>query len=136
MRAIVVLLTLQRHRARLQCQVQPHSHKQAQGTTCPGFLLMSDVGQQAQVIVSALFFAVLSKYFTEASANSTYGSRAGVTTMDSYRLLILNRQHSAIISYNDEIGWGHTVVNPGHPTELIGSSRANYGPWITIRTVS
>ena len=64
MRTIVVLHRLQRHRAGLQCQVQPHSHKQTQGTTGPGLLSLSDVGQQAQVINSATVFAVLRYSYT------------------------------------------------------------------------
>lgn len=77
-RAIVVLHRLQRHRAGLQRQVQPHSHKQAQGTTRPGLLLLSEVGQQAQIIVSTMIFAVLRNHCSEAIAISTYSSRARV----------------------------------------------------------
>ena len=77
-RTIVVLHSLQRHRAGLQCQIQPHSHKQTQGTTGPGMLSLSDVGQQAQVIVSKMILAVSRNHLREAIAISTYSSRARV----------------------------------------------------------
>jgi hypothetical protein len=77
-RTIVVLHGLQRHRAGLQCQVQPHSHKQTQGTTGPGLLSLSDVGHQAQVIVSRMIMAVSRNHYPEAIAISTYSSRARV----------------------------------------------------------
>ncbi len=77
-RTIVVLHRLQRHRAGLQRQIQPHSHEQTQGTTGPGLMSLSDVGQQAQVIVSTMIFAVSRNHFPEAIAISTCSSRARV----------------------------------------------------------
>jgi len=51
-RAIVVVAGRIRHRTGLQRQIQPHSHKQAQGAAAPGLLPLSDAGELAQVLVS------------------------------------------------------------------------------------
>jgi len=39
---IMVVISLNRHRARLQGQIQPDGHKQAQGVSAPQTLALSD----------------------------------------------------------------------------------------------
>jgi len=57
-RAIVVVICLERHRAGLQGQIQPDGHKQAQGATAPRLLALSDAEQLTQVLDSTTIFAV------------------------------------------------------------------------------
>lgn len=47
--ATVIVITLQRHCAWLQRQVQPDKHEQAQGTVSPRLLLLPDIRQMTQM---------------------------------------------------------------------------------------
>jgi len=55
---IMVVISLKRHRAGLQGQIQPDGHKQAQGASAPQTLALSDAEQLTQVLVSTTILAV------------------------------------------------------------------------------
>lgn len=107
-RTIAAVIDVQSHRTRLQRQVQPHSHEQAQSAAAPG-LLLSDLGEVTQVLVSTTISAISPNRDTQAMGNSTYRSSAQSSFLFSapFRLDIY-------ADFFEEPGWKDAAGGDNH----------------------
>jgi hypothetical protein len=81
------------HRAGLQGEIQPHSHKQAEGVPAPRSLLSPDAGQITQVAVSTRILGVSRIPSGQSIGNSTYASRAQITSPRGLRPFPVHGPH-------------------------------------------
>ena len=84
------------HRAGLQGEVQPHSHKQAEGVPAPRSLLSSDAGQITQVTVSTRILGESRIPHGQSIGNSTYASRAQITSTSGLRPCLVYGSHHVV----------------------------------------
>ena len=93
------------HRAGLQGEVQPHSHKQAKGVLAPRSLLSSDAGQITQVTVSTRILGISRIPSKQSIGNSTYASRAQITPSSGLRPFLVRGSHHVmrVININSRV---------------------------------